>query len=400
MKLSRGMVGVTGVLLASGCLLGGCGSGSSTGGGGDGDGDGDVGSGDGDAASGDGDGDVASGDGDGDSTTDGITIIQVPQIPGGGSNAAPLSPGCGPETAQDCTAPGGGCDNGELLSGGSVKVHDAGAVCFYGEGMENPSATVEHITESVNGQEYVHLRVIFDPNFVDTVYGECSAETGWGAKGHKFGDLVGSDHTELILYNCDGEMSMHVKVDFLSKDADSACGFSNLGVTGGDGKVIVGDAEHVLAVGTSLDRNLNGCGYCDDEMADSGGMGGPGSGTAHSPCPSGDGYEPSAESPEWDFRMVYELWIDPAAFGSSGFCHPDIEYVHASPAKSSNDTILVEPDDCPPPPGGDCPPNYELYLSSEGEYLCAGPPNDGDCADGYELDLTSEGELCIPAGQQ
>ena len=110
--------------------------------------------------------------------------------------------------------------------------------------------------------------------------------------------------------------------------------------------------------------------------------------------------------------MVYELWIDADAFGEAGFCRPDIEYVHASPAKSSMDTIIVEPDDCPPPPGdgdgdggtgsggGDCPPNYELYLASEGEFLCAGPPEDGECPSGYEIDLTSEGELCIPEGEQ
>lgn len=393
--MTRFMSGTILATLTGGLLLGACGGSAST----NGDGNGGTTGGDGDRT-GDGDGDRG-GDGDGLLTSGGTQIIEVTQIPGGGSNSAPLAPGCGPETASECTAPGGGCNNGALLSGGGVEVKSAGAVCFYGEGIETPSATVEHITEVVNGEEYVHVRVIFDPNFVDTVYGECAAETGWGSRGHKFGDLVGSDHTELMLYNCDDELSMHFKVDFLSKNPESACGYANLGVTGGDGKMTIGNAEDVLAVGTSLDRNLNGCGYCDDEIDDSGGMGGPGSGVAQSPCPSGDGYEPSTEAPEWDFRMVYEIWISADAFGDSGFCRPDIESVHASPAKTSSDTILVEPDDCPPPPDdGDCPPNYELYLTSEGEFLCAGPPNDGDCPNGYELDLTSEGELCIPEGQQ
>lgn len=404
--MTRFMSGTIWATLTGGLLLAACGGNSSTNGdggtlGGDGDGD-SSGGGDGDGdSSGDGDGD-SGGDGDG-TSTDGVTqIIGVTQIPGGGSNSAPLAPGCGPETASDCTAPGGGCDNGELLSGGGVKVKSAGAVCFYGEGIEDPSATVEHITEVVDGEEYVHIRVIFDPNFVDTVYGECSTETGWGEKGHKFGDLVGSDHTELMLYNCDDELSMHFKVDFITANTDSACGFANLGVTGGDGEVFVGNAEDVLAVGTSIDRNLNGCGYCDDELGATGMMGGkPGGEQPQSPCPSAEGYAPSDEAPEWDFRMVYELWVSADAFGDSGFCRPDIESVHASPAKASSDTIIVEPDDCPPPPDDDdCPPNYELYLSTEGEFLCAGPPDDGDCPDGYELDLTSEGELCIPDGQQ
>jgi hypothetical protein len=267
-----------------------------------------------------------------------------------------------------------------------VEILDAGAVCFYGEGAEEPSATIEHITEVVAGDQYVHLRIIFDPDFVDTTYGECSLSTGWNEdKGHSLKDLKGSDHVELMLYNCADELSMHMKVDFIHDEAETSCGYATLGVTGGEGEMFVGDASHVLAVGTSLDRNMNGCGYCELE---------------ESPCPGGEGYEASPDAPEWDFRMVYELWVDVEAFGSEGFCRPDIEAVHASPSKADDNTILVEPDDCPPPPGGDCPPNYELYLSSEGEYLCAGPPNDGGCPDGFEIDLTSEGELCIPEGTQ
>lgn len=390
--MARWFTGVMVSLLTGGLFVSACGGSTGT-------------SGDGDGISGDGDGDGDSrGNGNGVSTSDGTQLINVTPIPGGGANAAPLSAGCGPETAQECTAPGGGCDNAALLSGGGVKVKSTGAVCFYGEGIEEPSATVEHITEAVAGEEYVHLRVIFDPDFVDTTYGECSFETGWGskedesepppdgkkrpkprgAKGHTFKDLVGSDHVELKLYNCEDDLSMHVKVDFLNEDETAACGYASAGVTGGDGEVFIGNADDVLAVGTSLDRNLNGCGYCDIK---------------ESPCPSGDGYQASDAAPEWDFRMVYELWVKADAFGDAGFCRPSIEYVHASPAKADDHTILVEPDDCPPPPN-DCPPNYELFLSSEGEYLCAGPPDDGDCLAGYELDLTSEGELCIPLGEQ
>jgi hypothetical protein len=310
-------------------------------------------------------------------------LIGVTPIPGGGAHAAPLQPGCGPETAQECLGPGGECSTSAGL-GGNVEVKDAGAVCFYGEGIEEPSATVEHITEVVNGQEYVHLRVIFDPDFVDTIYGECSGDFGWSSKrGHTFRDLVGSDHVELKLENCDGDLSMHMRVDFTTEDPAAACGYATAGVTGGEGEMIVGDAESVLSVGTSIDRNMNGCGYCETE---------------NSPCPSGDGYAPSESKPEWDFRMVYELWIKADAFGSSGFCKPVIEYVHASPAKANEDTVIVQPDDCPPPPDdGECPPNYELFLTSEGEFLCGGPPGENGCEAGYEPDLTSEGELCVPA---
>jgi len=371
----------------SASLMGACGGGGSSGT--------DSGDSDGATDSSGADGSGTDGGTDGSGTDGGTVLIGVTPIPGGGSNAAPLQPGCGPVTAQECLGPGGECSTSAGLGDVAVEVKDAGAVCFYGEGIEEPSATVEHILEVVNGQEYVHLRVIFDPDFVDTVYGECSADTGWTPKmggkmdpdgtvqpGHTFKDLVGSDHVELKLENCDGDLSMHMKVDFISEVADAACGYANLGVTGGEGEMFVGDAESVLAVGTSIDRNMNGCGYCD---------------TVNSPCPSGDGYAPSVDVPEWDFRMVYELWIDPDAFGDSGFCKPIIEYVHASPAKAENNTVEVLPEDCPPPPGDECPPNYELFLTSEGEFICGGPPDGGgDCETGYVPDLTSEGELCIP----
>ncbi len=321
------------------------------------------------------------------SGTGGSGIILNP-IPGGGENTGPLNPGCGPETAHDCLAPGGGCNPGEGLPE-DHEVKDSGAVCFYGPGREDPSATVEYITETLNGEEYVHIRVTFDPNFVDTTYGECSADTGWNPKRpHTFKDLRSSDHVELMLYNCNQDLSMHFKVDFIEGAAETECGYASAGVNGGDGELFVGNLEDFLAVTTSLDRNMNGCGYCDDTA---------------SPC-TDETYASDPNAPEWDFRMVYEVWIKASAFGESGFCTTDIEYVHASPAKGSTDTIYVEPDDCPPP-DNDCPPDYELYLTSEGRYLCAGPPEITDggtptCPDGYVIDVTSEGRLCIPESEQ
>lgn len=334
------------------------------------------------------------------STNDGRQLIPVEPIAGGGVTAGPLKPGCGPETARECAPPGGGCNDPAFLNGG-LQVVDAGSTCFFGPEREKPAATVEYITEINQGVEYLHLRVIFDPHFVDTVYGVCSTETGWKPKGkpggpgdngmstrvgHTFKDLINSDHVELLLENCAGDLSMHMKVDFISEDDSAACGYGSLGVQGGEGKMFIGDAKDVLAVSTSLDRNLNGCGYCE---------------TVDSPCPEDPStFSASPEAPEWDFRMVYELWIKGEAFGNSKFCQAKIEYVHASPAKGTTDTILVEPDDCPPPPGGECPFDYELYLSTEGEYICVGPPTNGMCPDGFALDLTSEGELCVPIDER
>ena len=48
----------------------------------------------------------------------------------------------------------------------------------------------------------------------------------------------------------------------ITADSSAACGYSCLGVSGGEGSMIVGDAKYVLAATSSLDRNLNGCGIC------------------------------------------------------------------------------------------------------------------------------------------
>ena len=51
-------------------------------------------------------------------------------------------------------------------------------------------------------------------------------------------------------------------IDYITANASSACAYGALGVSGGEGKMLVGDAKYVLASTTSLDRDLNGCGYC------------------------------------------------------------------------------------------------------------------------------------------
>jgi hypothetical protein len=207
---------------------------------------------------------------------------------------------------------------------------------------------------------------------------------------------------------------MQFKVDFIAEDPAAPCGYSSAGVLGGDGEMIQGNPDHVLEVTTSLERNLSHCdfGTCY---------------TTDSPL-TNENLEPNPDAPEWDFRAVYEVWIDADAFGDAGFGQAFMTFVHASPAKSPSDTIEVSPGPCPPdwdepycaegancypppPPPGDagtpdggiatCPPNQTIYLSTEGRSYCvpipfAGYPNMAPCPEGYVLDLASEGRYCLP----
>jgi hypothetical protein len=308
---------------------------------------------------------------------------------------------------------------------------------------QDPSVVIEQVIEIINGVEYVHIRITFDPSFTDNTFGEGS-HSDWGNRGHRFSDLTGSDHAEVQLTDANGNVILHFKIDLITADPNSQCGYGTLGVTGGDGSPIIGDASNVVAVATSLDRNLNGCGYCtSDACAPSGDC------TVDSPA-TDDNYTPNPATPNWDYRQVYELWILASAFGSSGFGQAFITSVHSSPSKST-DTITVEPTPCPPewdkpycPPsviaeggnctpgsggtggvggtggtdggagtggagtggtGGDggttCPPNFQVYVTSEGAVICtpipfANYPDRAACPAGYVLDVASEGQYCLP----
>jgi hypothetical protein len=336
-------------------------------------------------------------------------------------------------------------------------------LCFAGEGdltPEDPSVVIEQVIEKVNGKEYVHIRVTFDPSFTDNTYGE-GACCGWPEKrGHHFTDLTKSDHTELLLTDATGATVMNFKVDLITEDPSSACAYGTLGVKGGDGSMLAGDPANVLAVSTSLDRNLNGCGYCKVPVCGSNG-----DCTVNSPATDAK-YSPNPGAPNWDYRQVYEVWIDMAAFSDKGFGQAYVTYTHSSPAKGT-DTIQVTSTPCPPewdtpycPPsviaeggncfgggsggsssgtggasstggssasggstasggttstggsstgsggtgggtGTSCPPNFQSYITSEGASICtpipfANYPNRAACPDGYTLDIASEGQYCLP----
>lgn len=332
-------------------------------------------------------GDAGSTGGSGGNGSSGTTSVvgSGPRFNGGGTTAGyPLTPGLGPDTAGDCPdAPNSG-------SSTDTKVADADTQCFYGDqDPDSPAATVEYVVESDDQSEWVHLRVTFDPGFVDNTYGANSI--GWGNRmggppnAHHFRELVASDHVELKLLDGNGELAMHFKVDYLEPNQGGSCGgYATAGVTGGDGTMFEGDAAHVLATATSLDRNLNACGYCMEGGEDY---------TQDSPATDAS-YTPNDATPKWDYRMTYDVWVDAAAFGDAGFGQSLIEYVHASPAKTSNDTVQVQPDDCPPDWDEPyCPP----HLVSEGEN-CGETDTGDECPEGYVHYLTSEGASCEPAG--
>jgi hypothetical protein len=326
----------------------------------------------------------------------GVTMIGVPvngttpvTFVGGGSNgAAPLAPGCTPASALECPTKSGTCATSSTANPTSVV---QGVLCTFGGTFTvasgKPAAIVEYLHETASGQNYYRFRITFDPSFVDNTYGENAI--GWGDKGHTWKDLLGSDHAELELFDNTHAMVMQLKIDYIGIDTTQTCGYESLGVSGGDGKMLIGDAKWVLGSTSSLARNLEGCGYCASPAC---------GGDCRVNSPSTDEqWSSNSSTPNWDYRVRYEVWIDAAAFGTSGFGGVNVSYVHASPSKQTNNTITVIPGPCPPPPDG-CGPGTVEYLTSEGAATCVPvdsvPPT---CTITEEQILTSEGAIsCVP----
>lgn len=191
-----------------------------------------------------------------------------------------------------------------------------------------PIAVIEHNFEDYMGTPAVHIRLTFDPAFVDNTFG--TNAVGWD-RGHKFKDLVGSDHAQVLMLDASGQVVFDVDIDYIEEDASAPCGYSSGGVTEGSGKINVGDEAAILAWRTSLDENLNDRGYCL---------------TADSPV-SDEMCTPDPLYPDWDFRVVYEIWVAVSAFDPAGFGSAHMDSVHASPAKGGNNTVVVEPTPCP-----------------------------------------------------
>jgi hypothetical protein len=320
--------------------------------------------------------------------------------------------------------PGGGTSpvaqplpNGKICDAVALEgpVPDQVGQCFFDD-QDRVAATLEQVLECAEEgtTNTVHLRLTFQPWFVDNTYGDNAI--GWsredraaadpaaaapkmqdapmirmdkkppkmtgkdampkppmmgkGPNGHSFMDLLGSDHAEFIVTDRDGKLVMQFKLDYVSEDPSRPSGYGSLGVLGGDGKMIAGDPDDVVQWMTSIDRNLNERGYA--------------SYTADSPATDA-AYTPNADTPEWDYRVVYEAWIDLDAFGSVGFEGATIEYVHASPSKTANHTIEVTPGDCPPcgeNPDDDCgggPPPESPDAGSNTECIDSASGDDSAC---------------------
>lgn len=369
----------------------------------------------------------------------------------GDKNFAPLTPGCGPETANSCIP----CSNPAAAGSTATVLRPPAFLCFSADATKgsvdptpnDPTGLIEQVVETYNGKSYAHIRVTFDPAFVDNTFG--ANGIGWNPnRPHTFeSDLTKSDHVELLLTDGTGATVMQLGEDYISSLSATttkpgpgkgtggatsvsttpakACDYGTLGVRGGDGFMTTGSADNVLAAATSAARNVS-CGYCQSAACSADGTSA-GDCTVNSPKTDAL-YTPNPLTPNWNYDVVYEVWIDLAAFGSAGFGQAYLDFVHASPSKDGSNTLYVSPSPCPPglghctagqdcwvnntgdaggppPPDGGtgiCDQNFQIYVAADGTKSCTPIPfanynNHDACPTGYILDTASEGRYCLPA---
>jgi hypothetical protein len=203
----------------------------------------------------------------------------------------------------------------------------SGTQCFVKSSDPNRVNAKVTWTYNSTAQTYT-IRTTFSKGFVDNTYG--TNAIGW-PNNHNFSDLVGSDHLQLALYDGSNTKKLEFKIDYISASSSASSGYKSLGVTGGDGKMIVGSSSDIVSWETSLDANFNDYGYVL---------------TSNSPATDAS-YSTNPSYPNWIYEVWYEVTVKASAFGAAGFGTPSISGVHASPSKTGNNTELVVPGTCP-----------------------------------------------------
>jgi hypothetical protein len=308
-----------------------------------------------------------------------------------GGGGTPVIPFGGPGTSGQNNLIANGisplsCGNTSAFNGATVTVVGGDNVtCYFSASVSQtlPLAFIEQDEETIGGKDLIHVRLTMNPAFVDNTYG--STAIGWSTKGtststgmgmgmgmpmgmghgHSFWDLIDSDHAEFDFRNSTGQIVLSFDLDYCSSDANSPSGFACLGVSGGDGGMLVGSASSVVYYNSSLARDLSACGYS--------------SYTTNSPATDAS-YTPNSAAPNWDFRVVYDVWVLKSALPS--VWSVSIPYVHASPSKLS-DTYTVKAAPCPP-------------LGCVGEGCRTGSGCIGAYCDGGTSSCVGEG--CNPGG--
>ena len=223
-------------------------------------------------------------------------------------------------------------------------VQASAAITMTGCPPETTPCPAGSFTYNLNAAGDLLIRYDQFPAPNDNSYGVNAV--GW-PNGHSFGNLTGSDKAGFQLRDPGGVVQLSFNVDYLSANASAPSGYASLGVTGGDGDMLVGTATGITAT-TSLANNLNNInipGLFNAAHVQQFGsvnvlVNSPPTDAAHQTYNISD---PTLAG--WDFHNTYYVTISAAKLAGLGFnigtwtVQPNASQLHNSPAKP-----------CPPGP--------------------------------------------------
>jgi len=200
-------------------------------------------------------------------------------------------------------------------------------LCVNVDGAIKHNLLITEIVPDQNGDGIEDIKVTYrqSRDLVDNVYGVPATDpaSGWPPRTHTFGNFTGSDKAIFRFTDASGVVVLEFKADYITASTKYLSGFGTLGVTGGDGGMIMGSAASVLSVSTTISTNLNQSpafyGF-----------------TTNSPTPE-------SSYPTWDYVDGYTVVVSGATFGASGFGNVTVPSVHNSPAKIGSNEALPTP---------------------------------------------------------
>jgi hypothetical protein len=198
-------------------------------------------------------------------------------------------------------------------------------VCFASPTKPNIAYARSTITYTANT---VKIRTTLSKKFTDNTYG--TNAIGWPVA-HTFNNMKDKDRLQIQLYDGMGTKKMEFKMDYLSASGAAPSGYKSLGVTGGQGGMILGSAANVVGVVTSLDRNFNVAGHVL---------------TTNSPAASNTYVPVIPIYNNWIFEVWYEVEVNKSAFGLYGFGTIGIAKIRSEPSKTGKNDEAVNTVNC------------------------------------------------------
>ena len=248
-----------------------------------------------------------------------------------------------------------------------------------------PAATIEYLHETAAGQAYYRFRITFDPAFVDNTYGVNAI--GWATEGPHVQGPGRQRSRRAVAVRRHGRRWSRCSTSTTSPPIRRRpAATARWASAAAKARCWSATRATCSRSTTSLDRNLNGCGYCKSAACG-------GDCTVDSPATDAQLH---AQPRRAQLGLPRRLRGVDRRRGVRGQGIRRRQH-HVRPrvaVEGQHEHRQVTPKPCGG--GGGCPYNQQDFITSEGTKTCVPIPGSGGCPAGYAIQLQTEGAACLP----